>query len=147
MRYAVIILIFGLFFLWACNKNVSSTPSLSYKSATNTIVIKGQQVQLKFAFTDKEADLDSIWVQKVSTNCTEGDFESNDAIPEFPARSKGNILLTYGYAASADPAVPVINGCTNFPDKDDTCVFRVVIRDKAGNKSDTAISEQIVLLH
>jgi len=146
MRYAFIISILGSLLFWGCKKNVSSVPELTYKSANGNVLSKGSILQLKYSFTDKEADFDSIWIEKASINCTENDFiDSTAPIPTFPTVTKGNILLTFAYGSSPDPSVTsIINGC-NTP-ANDTCVFKVFVRDKAGNTSNTAVSENIVLL-
>lgn len=139
MRYTILISIFVLF-LFSCKKSkYSTTPQLKYKSVNTNKLTKGQNLVFTLSFTDAEGDLtDKIIYQEVVKNCTASNFtDSSNYLPQFPSgkNQAGDIVLTLRY-------IDVNPHC---PPKNDTAVFKFVLRDKAQNKSDTAVSEQIII--
>ena len=135
-----------IFLLISCNKDKYTTkPQLTYKSANKTVFRSGDVIQFTLTFTDAEGDLeDSLYVEKFEPKCVNSRFKQLYKIPTFPTskNQSGEITVTYGYNVSNLP--PILGPqCLN---RNDTCVFKFVLKDKAQNKSDTAISETIVLL-
>lgn len=141
MRYIVLVAFF-IFLFASCSKDKFNTiPSLKYKNANTNILSRGQTLVLTLSFTDAEGDLtDSIAVQEVvSKPCANGNgFIANYAIPEFPTgkNQKGDILVTFSY-----------NDVNPKCERNDTALFKFVLKDKAQNKSDTAVSEPIVIIY
>ncbi|HEY8687967.1 MAG TPA: hypothetical protein VIM07_01935 [Chitinophagaceae bacterium] len=144
MRNPILFSIF-LLFLFSCNKNKYNTiPSLKYKSANKKVFVSGDIIVFTLSFTDAEGDLqDSLYVEKFEPKCVNSRFKQLYKIPAFPTskNQSGEIAVTYGYNAASYP--PILGPQCN---KNDTCVFKFVLKDKAQNKSDTAVSETIVLI-
>jgi hypothetical protein len=145
MRYTILFSIIILL-LFSCNKDKYTTiPQLKYKSANKKVFGSGDVIQFTLTFTDAEGDLeDSLYVEKFEPKCVNSRFKQLYKIPSFPTskNQSGEITVTYGYNVSNLP--PILGPqCLN---RNDTCVFKFVLKDKAQNKSDTAISETIILL-
>jgi len=143
MRNTILFSIF-LLFLFSCNKNKYNTiPSLKYKSANTKALQRGQSLQMTLSFTDAEGDLtDSLTVQKIVKPCPDRSntsFTQLYKIPTFPTskNQSGDIVVTYSYN-------DVNPGCRS---RNDTAIFKFVLKDKAQNKSDTAISDPIVIIY
>jgi hypothetical protein len=67
-------------------------------------------------------------------------------LPDFPEESKGEIKLTLLQATELKAAVnpPTQIGAPN--DKEpDTIIFKIVVKDKGGNYSDTSVTDKIVV--
>ena len=144
MRYTFLFSILLLLFV-SCNKNKYTTkPQLKYKSANKTVFRQGDVLSFTLSFTDAEGDLqDSIYVEKFVAKCANSSFSRLYKIPDFPTSKSqsGEIVVSYGYNVTGYPPIrtPQCN-------KNDTCIFKFVLKDKAQNKSDTAYSETIVLI-
>ncbi len=136
---------FMLLFLFSCNKDKYTTiPQLKYKSANKKVFKSGDIITFTLSFTDAEGDLqDSLYVEKFEPKCVNSRFKQLYKIPSFPTskNQSGEITITYGYNVSSYP--PILGPQCN---RNDTCIFKFVLKDKAKNKSDTATSETIVLI-
>ena len=140
MRYATLFSIFLVLLFAGCEKNkFSTTPSLKFKSV-NTIQLRTQEsIRFTLSFTDAEGDLtDSIFIQEVVPGCPASEFHYGSfPLPAFPAskNQQGDIILTLEY-----------NDFTpQCPPKNDTAIFRFVLKDKAQHVSDTVSSPTIVV--
>lgn len=141
MRNPVIFSIF-LLFLISCRKDKYTTiPQLKFKSVNKKIIQRGENIVFTLSFTDKEGDLsDKIMYRKVVKNCTAGNFvDSSNFVPSFPAGKDqaGELIITLRYIDINPQCAP----------RSDTAVFKFVLRDKAKNLSDTAVSDQIIILN
>ena len=141
MRYKILISIFVLF-LFSCKKDKYTTaPQLKYKSVNTKTLQRGETLQITLSFTDAEGDLtDSMTVQKIVKACPDrsnSSFTQLYKIPTFPTskNQSGNIVVTYSY----NDINPICN-------RNDTAVFKFVLKDQAKNKSDTAVSDPIVII-
>ncbi|MDB5199612.1 MAG: hypothetical protein JWO92_1575 [Chitinophagaceae bacterium] len=131
-----------LLFLFSCNKNKYTTvPQLKYKSVNTKALHRGETLRITLSFTDAEGDLtDTIFIREVVKPCpvapSGGFIDSTHTIPSFPSgrNQSGEIIITYDYSS--------LNPLCN---RNDTAVFKFVLRDKAKHKSDTAVSEPIVI--
>jgi hypothetical protein len=140
----IIITIFS--FLISCNKDKFDTkPKLTFKKVNSQKISKGEDLVMTLNATDSEGDLtDSILVIRKTRNCAVGssNFKQLYKVPIFPTSSKLSVdfNVTYGYANNSEPI--------GFPqcNKNDSCIYRFVIRDKAGNWSDTAETPEIVVV-
>lgn len=142
MRYKILISIFTLF-LFSCKKDKYTTvPQLKYKSVNTKTLHRGETLAMTLTFTDAEGDLtDSITVQKIVKACPDrsnSSFTQLYKIPTFPTSKNqtGNIVVTYSY----NDVNPTCN-------RNDTAIFKFVLRDQAKNKSDTAVSDPIVIVN
>ena len=142
MRNAFLIATF-LLFLLSCKKDkFTSAPQLKYKSVNTKELRRGETLQFTLTFTDAEGDLtDKIIIRKVIRPCrtSTGGFIDSTQIPTFPTtrNQSGEIIVTYGYNAVNPECAP----------RNDTAVFKFVLKDKAQNKSDTAVSDPIIIFN
>lgn len=143
MRNTFIISIILLLFLVSCNKNkYNTTPSLKFKSVNTTQLYNLQLIQFTLSFTDKEGDFSdsaALTVMRKSLNCNAANnFTSPYPIPSFPTgkNQSGDLLVTFKYG-------DVSNMC---PGKNDSSIFKFVLKDKAQHKSDTVVSP-IIIIH
>lgn len=142
MRYTVLFLLF-ISILCGCKKDkYTSAPQLKYKSSNTKVLHQGETLQMTLLFTDAEGDLtDKIIIQKIVAPCrtANGSFiDSTNYLPSFPTgkNQSGDILITYSYS-DLNPQ------CA----KNDTAIFKFVLRDKAQHSSDTAVSPPIVIIY
>lgn len=133
----------------ACNKDKYQTkPSIEVVDESSVVPRDGQ-IFVRLKYTDKEGDVarDSIWylAELLNVRRPVGPREYipvKEPLPDFPDKNSGEIELRLDhflyYKEIAD----------NNPDhdKNDTIRIRFVLQDRAGNRSDTAISGSIVLL-
>lgn len=145
----------------ACSKDKFATrPKLTFKSVNTTTVSQGQDLIFKLEYTDKEGDvyghafdqdnpsyLDSlVVVERTSKNCEESHSLSYYTMPEIPEikDTKGQLEVAYSY--SLNGAYPILTG-SPCQGKNDSCIFRFVLKDRARNISDTVSSPLIVILN
>lgn len=149
-KYSYIILIIIVAGLYTgCSKEAANTkPTLKFKSFTPERAAAGSAAQAVLEFTDKEADLDSIYVYKQRTNrqVTATIRDSfRFSIPAFNKTTSGEIVLDFEYQNHLISAInPPVSG-TPPSRQPDSLIFKFFIKDKAGNKSDTAFSSLIVI--
>lgn len=148
-RILVVILCVAVFV--ACSKDKAETrPSLKVRS-TNGDIIPAQGVLLvEFDFTDKEGDVNnSLFVQKIRTNkITTATIRDTFSllVPEFPKNTKGIIQAELKHADHLASAItPPRDPITN-KNQHDTLMLRFVLRDRAGNVSDTVAIGPVVVL-
>jgi len=150
MRYFLVFALLVFLFAAACSKDkVDTKPSIKVKSLSpNPIPVNGD-LSINLEFTDKEADLESIFVQKIRQNrrttTTIRDTFSL-LVADFPKKSDGDLEIKLFYqlqllSAERAPANP--NSPTGF--ESDSIVIRMVLRDKALHVSDTVTTDQIVI--
>lgn len=144
MRYTVLFSILLLLTFTSCRKNKYTTiPQLRFKSVNTTNLHRGETLRMILSFTDAEGDLtDSLFVQKIVKACPggiNGSFKQPYKIPDFPTtkNQQGDIAVIYSYN-DLNPKCSLRN---------DTAIFKFVLRDKALNKSDTLVSPPIVIIY
>ncbi len=150
MRYLTgFILAFALLTV-GCSKDKAETkPSIKVKSLSATTIPVNGDLAINLEFTDKEADLESIFVQKIRQNIRTTTTIRDSfslAVADFPKRTDGEIELRLFYQLqllSAERAPSDPNSPTGF--ESDSIVIRLALRDKAMNVSDTITTEQIVV--
>ena len=145
MRYTIIIIIIAGFIFSGCKKeSFSSTPKLTYKSVNTNQLHPDQIIKFTLSVTDAEGDIiDTMYVQKVSFNCAASNFFDRYRIPIFPTTKNlsTDIQISYSNGINNPGYITVASRC----DYNDTCYFRFMLKDRAGNKSDTIKSETIVI--
>lgn len=156
MRAKLIVIILLLTtIIWGCQKNEFNTrPQLEFVSASLSTWEPGQNMVFTLRFTDKEGDIfgpldpifdTTLYVEKITRNCPASNFSAYYELPDAPADdfSEGEVLVRFSLFPATDfPAVRDPQ-CEN---RNDSCVFRFVLRDRAGNVSDTVTSPEIVLI-
>ena len=150
MRKPVLFSIILLLLVVACGKdNIDTTPSLKIKSISPMQVPGNGDLELRFTFTDKQGDIDSLYLYKVRTNQDQRPTQFDSIlyqIPEFPEKSKGELKITiqynFGLLSAITPRFQ--QGAPN--DKEpDTLVFKLYVKDRAKNASDTIFSDPVVI--
>lgn len=129
----------------ACKKDkFTSTPQIKFKSVNTNELHRGETLQFTLSFTDAEGDLnDKIFIQKIIRPCVGspagGFIDSSYSVPQFPSthNQAGEILITYDYNSLNPECAP----------KNDTAIFKFVVRDNAKHVSDTAVSSAIIIFN
>lgn len=158
---AKIVLLLSFFIIsTACNKGkYTSKPQLSLKELNSTkLSFSGDQLAFTFNFTDKEGDIDSLLISRVSKVCSDtADTRYRLAktsffyrIPPFTYTKfqSGELKVLFGYNTS-DSNILSLSTCIDSNTsaaKNDTSYFRFCLKDKEGNLSDTLQSPAIVFL-
>ncbi len=144
MRNTILFALICFIFLGCKKDSFSSTPSLKYKSVNTKVLFSGQVIKFTLSFTDREGDLDSIFIQKINPRCSQSTtterFYLGDAIVKLNSKSD-DLLISYGYRVVGYPLIGEPK-C----DFNDTCYYRFAVQDKAKHHSDTVRSETIVIL-
>ena len=131
--------------LLSCKKDKYTTiPQLKYKSVNTKKLSQGQTIVFTLTFTDAEGDFvpdSALFVEKFEPKCVNSRFKQYYKFPVFPTSKdqSGEILVSYTY-----PSQSFLGPQCN---RNDTAIFKFVLRDKAKNKSDTAVSDPIVIFN
>lgn len=146
MRNTILFSILLLAILSGCKKDkYKSTPSLTFKSVSSTLVPKGSIVKFTLTFTDAEGDVSgSVYIEKNEPTCSLSSFTEWDSIPSFPTtkNQKGDIVLTFGNNAGTS-----LEDISPQCQRNDTAVFRFALKDKANHVSDTVSSPPIIIYY
>jgi hypothetical protein len=150
MKILLIILSFS-FLVLACSKDDFETkPTIEIKSADPKVVPQNSNMIVNLDFTDKEGDLEAVYIWKVRLNKlvrpTVRDSIPPRIIPEFPKNQKGELELNLEYQAHLVSAQSPRRDPLTGRLEPDTLNMKFVVKDKAGNVSDTAFLNNIVIL-
>lgn len=136
--------------LLGCSKKLSFTtaPQLKFESVSTTFVPYRGDVLFTFSFTDKEGDIANttsvMWFEKkIISSCTVGNYSKDYGSSYFPDQKYFEGEIEVGFTNGINGTYPDIGQafCTD----NDTCIFRFVLKDRAGNASDTVVSPQVVI--
>jgi hypothetical protein len=143
---------FALIFLLgmiACGKDTFETvPQLELKSKSPDIVPLNGSLRLNLEFRDKEGDVsDSLIIVRQRLNI-KGPVQlppSPYDVPDFPHIDKGEFEVTLEYQFGLIFGLPPIRipGSNPIKNEIDTLRLKIVARDKAGNKSDTLVVDNV----
>jgi hypothetical protein len=150
--YSTTTISLALLLFVACSKDKFETkPSIEIKSINPTQVsaFSGSYSEITLQFTDKQGDLDSVFLYKVWLN-SRGRSPQFPILPfplpPFPEKNKGEIKLTL------DAALTLVAAPNPSPQPDapngkqpDTIIFKIIVKDRGGNVSDTATTEPLVI--
>ena len=150
MRITLSLLIILFVVAVACNKDKFQTkPTISIKSMTGDYIPLNASLRITLECTDKEGDVqDSVIVIKNRLNKRVVPTLRDTLrfkFPVFPSKPRTEIVLTFDYqnhliSAQNPPFIPG----SNPPQREvDTLVFKIAVKDNAGNVSDTIISPQV----
>jgi len=149
MKTPISLLAIVVFVVVACGKDKFQTiPQLKLKSRSTDIVSLNSSLVLDVEFTDKEGDVsDSLLIVRQRLN-VRGATQLPAlpyGIPDFPHTDKGQFEVTLGYqfglVLGLSPLrIPGSNPARN---EVDTLRLKIVARDKAGNKSDTLVVDNV----
>jgi len=138
-----------VFVVVACGKDRFETiPKLKLKSRNTDIVAINGNLVLHIEYTDKEGDVsDSLLIvrERLNLRGTTQLPASPYGIPDFPPTDKGEFEVTLGYQFGlvfglGPLRVPGSNPVRN---EVDTLRLKIVARDRAGNKSDTLVVDNV----
>lgn len=140
--------LFLLLFTVACTKdNFTTKPQLKIKSVNATEITGDQTLEFIIRITDKEGDFSSYFgISATTPNCPASDF-ADSTIFTIPAQfldsknNDGDIVLDLTKLQRHS------NLCQGTGNSflTDTTVYRFWTKDKAGNVSDTAVSQPIII--
>ena len=144
MKVIPAIFIFSLLLLLlACGKDKFETkPKLEIKDYSSKELFKGETLKIRLNYFDKEGDLNKspvIGIRKrlnfiplPSSQDKADTFRNN--LPDFPVNDNGEITFQLDYDRLKESQI-----------ENDTILFRFAVEDRAGNKSDTVTTDQIVI--
>lgn len=142
-----------VFAVTSCGKDrFESKPRLTLKSQSASVVPAQGNLRLIFEFEDKEGDVnDTLFFKKERTNIRKEATVRDSlrlAIPDFPKTQVGEIILDLDYD---DYLISAIQAPRENPGElperyeSDSLVLKFVLKDKAGNKSDTVRIDNLVI--
>ena len=147
--WLAVTIVFGMI---ACGKdNFETVPQLEYKSRSTDIVEVNETLRLNIEFRDKEGDVsDSVLIVRQRLN-KRGPVQlpaSPWRIPDFPKTDKGEFEITLEYQSHLITGLtPIrITGSNPVRNEIDTLRIKLVARDKAGNKSDTLVVDNVYVI-
>jgi len=133
----------------SCKKD-TTRPQLSYVSVNTNKVNPNQALIFTLHFTDPTGGADSLFVKEVVNNCPVDSLVQTLALPDYSAfkGDYGDILVPFGdgvvFAPDGNPYLPVNTAFTC--NENDTAYFRFVLKNDAGEASDTVNSGTIVVV-
>jgi hypothetical protein len=144
--WLAVVIIFGM---TACDKDKFETkPQLELKSRNTDIVPVNGDLRLNIEFRDKEGDVnDSLLIVRQRLN-VRGPLQlppSPYGIPDFPKTDKGEFEVSLDYQFGLVFGLPPLRipGSNPIKNEIDTLRLKIVARDKAGNKSDTLVIDNV----
>ncbi len=147
MRYTLLFSIFLFITFISCSKEkYSTTPSLAFKNVSTTELHSGEIIIFTLSFTHKGDLSGNIFVQELVPKCSGNEIDSINTpydIPTFPAseNQKGEITVTYGYNVAGYSPITQPQ-CSP---RNDTAIFRFVLKDNKNHVSDTLSSPPVVI--
>jgi hypothetical protein len=141
MKYSLLLAVVCLFLVTACNKDKFKTePQVDIKSISPGTVFSGNVISMKGKYTDDEGDLDSfLLVYKWYNNIT---IVRNDTfrfsfaglnLPDKTREADLEVLLEYNTQNQNN--MISLSGVST---RDTTASFGVILKDKAGHRSNYA---------
>lgn len=137
----------------ACDKDKFQTkPQIRIISSSTEVVPVSGTLQVVLEYTDKEGDVhDTLFITKQRLNRRVVPTLRDTLrfpIPEFPDRQSGQFELNLGYSnhlisATTPPRIPGSSPSRNEPD---TLNLKFLVRDAEGNKSDSVILSNIIVI-
>jgi hypothetical protein len=131
--------------LIACSKDKFQTrPDIRIKSYNSKTISPGQDLEIRFDYTDKEGDIGQgaffgVRMRLNQKPLSVADNDQNDTlnnkIPEMPDYDKGELVMTLGYGFLKESTT-----------ENDTLVFKIAVTDIAGHASDTLTTDKIIIL-
>ena len=150
MKTKLLIVLTTIVFVDCSKDKFNTKPSLEFKKVNSQIFHQGDIMEFVLHYTDKEGDIQNhVYVEEVTqdTLCPGNNFSDNYDVPQDvpeTANSEGDIVIRYSYRqVSPSGYPPFYTGPTC--QRNDTCVIKFALIDKANNSSDTITSPQLVL--
>ena len=148
MRNTIIIAVISLMIIGCTKDKFTTKPQLKFKKVNKDVFATGDELIITLSFTDKEGDLPGkFFIQRVTPSClADTIFKDSTILPDFPVSPslEGDIIVNYSVGTNNGHA-GIMTLAPGECNSSDTCFFKFVLADKAGNKSDTAVSSIIVI--
>ena len=148
--WLTLIVVFGMI---ACGKDKFETkPQLTLRSKSPDVVNKPDPLRLNIEYTDKEGDVsDSLFItrQRLNSKKPVTSKESPYDIPSFPTMNKGEFEITLDYFNDLTfnlTPIPIPGSGNPAKNEIDTLRLKIVAKDKAGNKSDTLVVDNVYVI-
>src|SRR5689334_7040596 len=131
--------------LAACGKDKFQTkPRIEVKDYSSKHIQRNSRVVLRLNFFDKEGDIGEghFYLFRQRTNKLPPDNQHNRAdilnytLPSFTNKDQGEIRIDLQEANFLSESIV----------ENDTMFFKIAVTDRAGNTSDTLVTDQIVVL-
>lgn len=143
MKFLGLLFLIMLVIFVSCGKGLTTKPQISIETITTVIPFQGE-FNATLKFSDKQGDLGGATFTAViipqNTLLPPGGIIDtaiiNDTIPSFPNSPKGEFLFTLPWGSFHQQVL-----------RNDTCLVKFSVIDRAGNKSDTITSPTIVALY
>lgn len=153
MKVKLLFLAVSVLIFYACKKDKAATkPKITItKVEKQNVIFNGTATTLldiDIEVLDKEGDVrDSAFIQKrdaATIPCSGNNRDLFYNIPLYPDEKKQKITFRLKFATTQVPEYALLPGaaCSN---RKDTSTFRIWVKDKAGNRSDTVTTERIAL--
>lgn len=159
MKQLILILLLFTIIINSCKKEtVTTKPTIEIKKVSPSVVPINGSMQIILNYTDKESDIDSIFIYRVRANIKTTGVRLNDstklAVPSHAGNRTGEIYLDFitdglgrndyqKYLISA--VFPPVSG-TPPKNEADSMLYKIIAVDKQKNKSDTAFFYPIVII-
>jgi hypothetical protein len=147
--WLAVIIVFGMI---ACGKDKFETvPQLTLRSKTPEVVPVNGTLRLNIEYTDKEGDVsDSLFIVRQRLN-VRGPIQLTPSpydVPDFPHTDKGEFEISLEYQVGLIFGLPPLRipGSNPVRNEIDTLRLKIVAKDKAGNKSDTLVVDNVYVI-
>ena len=158
MKYSLLLIAVIAAMITACNKDKFKTePQVDLKSISPTDIIRSDVFTIKAEYTDEEGDLDSVLIVYKWYNGDIAVRPPNNANPNdtirlsfatlsLPAKTReAEMQIQYEYQTSNLLSQGILS-FTNVPTiRDTTATFGLILKDKAGHRSNYSESEKVRL--
>jgi hypothetical protein len=149
MRYTILISIFLFAVFISCKKDqFTETPSLKFEKVNTQELHPGQVLTFTLSFTHKGKFNGNLLVQELVPKCSNVEIDTINSpypLPDFPAvnNTKGEITVSYGYNVVGFSPV----NTPKCPNRNDTAIYRFVLKSDSMHVSDTVSSPPIVIFY
>ena len=150
--WLALIIVFGMI---ACDKDKFQTvPQLTLRSIRPeppeaVDPVRNPNLRINIEYTDKEGDVsDSLFItrQRLNQKRPSTSAESPYDIPTFPTMDKGEFEITLNYYTHLTFNLTPISIPGASKNEIDTLRLKIVAKDKAGNKSDTLVVDNVYVI-
>jgi len=151
MKSILSILAFSILILSCERDKFQTKPQITVKSVSDKLIPFNGSLDVTLEFTDKEGDVnDSIFVirQRVNRRGPLVRPASPYKIPAFPNTTKGEFVISLEYNLGLTFGISPIRiiGSNPARNEPDTMNIKFIAKDQAGNKSDTATVENVIII-
>jgi len=134
-----------------CSKDKFQTkPQIKIKKYNNREIGLNAPLVVTLEITDKEGDVDDslfVFRQRLNVNRPSASVPFRYDIPSFPDKPTAEVEVVFPYSTSLVAGLSRIEISNTNPRQyeKDTLVLKFIVKDKAGNVSDTATSDRIIV--